>query len=163
MGKPETPKAAAGTAMPVRQARSKEGVAEAREAATMTSEEWKAIQKGMAAKWPKPTYMAESDKPTAGPYRDPTYEIVTRWHAGTRISYRPHAKAPGSKSHIRYETYAKAKTIGESLKKGSFPIDWCYDFEHGFIKVLGDIRDEPLDMSKVEDESTLTDVDTAIY
>lgn len=28
-------------------------------------------------------------------------EIVTRWTSKTRIEYRPHAKAPGSKSHIR--------------------------------------------------------------
>jgi hypothetical protein len=27
-------------------------------------------------------------------YRDETFEIVTRWHADTKISYRPHAKSP---------------------------------------------------------------------
>ncbi|CAJ1340942.1 unnamed protein product, partial [Effrenium voratum] len=62
-----------------------------------------------------------------------------------------------------YEKYAKAKTVGEALKLGSYPIDWCFDYEHGFIKVTGGkIRDEPLDNSKVVDKSQLTDVDVKI-
>ena len=57
-----------------------------------------------------------------GAYQQKTYEIVTRWTAETKIAYRPHAKAPGSKSHIRYEKYARAKTVGEALKLGSLPL-----------------------------------------
>ncbi|CAE7031519.1 unnamed protein product, partial [Symbiodinium microadriaticum] len=98
-----------------------------------------------------------------GPYRWQTFELVTRWTKDTKIKYRPHAKAPGSKSHIRYEKYSKAKTVGQSLALGSYPIDWIYDYEHGFIKVLGGhIREEPIDRSKVEHDWQLTDVDRAI-
>eukprot|EP00747_Dinoflagellata_sp_TGD_P162056 gnl/TRDRNA2_/TRDRNA2_179232_c0_seq1.p1 gnl/TRDRNA2_/TRDRNA2_179232_c0~~gnl/TRDRNA2_/TRDRNA2_179232_c0_seq1.p1 ORF type:complete len:698 (-),score=165.19 gnl/TRDRNA2_/TRDRNA2_179232_c0_seq1:183-2276(-) len=139
---------------------------EAKAMAKMTKEEWQKLQEGMDVKYPKPAYMA-NPRPAGerGAYRDETYALVTRWHADTQLSYRPHAKAPGSKSHVRYEWYMKATTVGEALKLGSYPIDWCYDYEHGFIQVApdADIRDEPIDMSKVEDESTLTDVDVAIY
>lgn len=146
----------------------------AAKAATMTKEEWDAFQTDKYKKaWPKPDYMLEAaqkgDKLVyvrdggEGAYKDKTYEVVTRWTAKTRIAYRPHAKAPGSKSHVRYEKYAKAKNVGEALALGSYPIDWCYDYEHGFIKVLGgEVRDEPLDISKVEDERTLTDVDNCL-
>ncbi|CAE7389076.1 unnamed protein product, partial [Symbiodinium necroappetens] len=119
--------------------------------------------------WPKPDYMQEKIEAKAvrdggqGAYRDRTYEIVTRWTQHTKIEYRPHAKAPGSKSHIRYEKYSKAKTVGQALKLGSYPIDWCFDYEHGFIKVVGgNIRDEPIDKSMVDDDSQLTAVDKAI-
>jgi len=95
-------------------------------------------------------------------FKDETYEIVTRWTAETKIAYRPHAKAPGSKSHVRYEKYGKATTVGQSLAAGSYPIDWCYDFEHGFIKVKGGpVREQPVDISKGE-EGDVTAVDKAI-
>lgn len=59
-------------------------------------------------------------------------ELVTRWRQDTKVKCRPHAKAPGSKSHSRYEKYSKAKTVGQSLALGSYP------------KVLhGHIREEP--------------------
>jgi len=142
----------------------------AAKAAVMTKAEWLAFQTEKYKKaWPKPAYMNGAEKNTyvrdggEGAYKDKTYEMVTRWTANTKISYRPHAKAPGSKSHVRYEEYAGAKTVGQALALGSYPMDWCYDYEHGFIKVLpgkeGDIREEPLDISKVDDERTLTDVD----
>jgi hypothetical protein len=41
-------------------------------------------------------------------------------------------------------------------------MDWCFDYEHGFIKVLGPVRQEPLDPSKVENDEDLTDVDRCI-
>merc|ERR1719240_1024079 len=88
-----------------------------------------------------------------GSYRDQTYEIVTRWMTKTKIQLRPHAKAPGSKSHVRYEKYSKAKTVGEMLALGCYPMDWCFDYEHGFIKVLGPVREEAIDPSKVQDEA----------
>jgi len=135
--------------------------------AVMTKEEWKEFQTpAWAKKWPKPDYMNEKVAVRhvrdggEGAYRDQTYMIVTRWTEKTRVQYRPHAKAPGSKSHVRYEKYAKAKSIGEALKLGSYPLDWCFDYEHGFIKVLGgEIRDEPIDPTRVEDMNKLTDVD----
>lgn len=150
--------------------RSDKGREEAKKAAKMTKDEWMEFQtESFAAKWPKPTYMNEKVPVRhirdggEGAYRDQTYVIVTRWTEKTKIQYRPHAKAPGSKSHVRYETYAKAKTIGECLALGSYPLDWCYDYEHGFIKVLGgEVRDEPLDPTEVEDLRTLTDVDNCL-
>eukprot|EP00411_Alexandrium_monilatum_P001457 CAMPEP_0175195056 /NCGR_PEP_ID=MMETSP0093-20121207/6805_1 /TAXON_ID=311494 /ORGANISM="Alexandrium monilatum, Strain CCMP3105" /LENGTH=441 /DNA_ID=CAMNT_0016487987 /DNA_START=108 /DNA_END=1430 /DNA_ORIENTATION=- len=126
----------------------------------MTREQWLKHQKGMDAMWPLPPHM-EGEKGHVK-YKDETYALVTRWTAGTKIAYRPHAKAPGSKSHLRYEKYSRATTVGEALKLGSYPADWCWDYERGFIKVVGgQIRDEPLDISK-GDESQVTDVDRAI-
>merc|ERR1719413_164106 len=114
----------------------------------------------MADKWPLPDYMG--GVPGHTQYKDETYSLITRWTADTKIRYRPHAKAPGSKSHVRYEKYSKARTVKEALNLGSWPADWCWDYERGFIQVIGPVRDEPLDISKVVDESTLTDVDWAI-
>jgi len=144
--------------------RSTEGLAEAKAAAKMTSEQWKRLQAGMAEKWTAPEYMnVKRPGYSHTQYRDETYHLITRWSADTKISYRPHAKAPGSKSHVRYEKYSRARTVGEALKLGSFPADWCWDYERGFIRVHGPVRDEPIDMSKVEDESTLTKVDKTIH
>jgi len=129
-------------------------------ATQMTREEFLKCQVGMDAQWPLPGYMQGMKGHTQ--YKEETYQIVTRWTADTPIAYRPHAKAPGSKSHLRYEQYSKATTVGEALSLGSYPVDWCWDYERGFIKVLGGpIREEPLDISKGE-ESQVTDVDRAI-
>jgi len=131
-----------------------------KQATLMTRDQWQKHQQGMDEKWPLPEYMNGEKGHTQ--YRDDTYERITRWTAQTRIAYRPHAKAPGSKSHLRYEKYSRAQTVGESLSLGSYPADWCWDFERGFIKVRGGLlRDEPLDISK-GDESKITDVDRAI-
>eukprot|EP00933_Yihiella_yeosuensis_P035971 TRINITY_DN2966_c0_g2_i1.p1 TRINITY_DN2966_c0_g2~~TRINITY_DN2966_c0_g2_i1.p1 ORF type:complete len:487 (-),score=123.84 TRINITY_DN2966_c0_g2_i1:185-1645(-) len=147
--------------------RSTEGAAEAKAAAKMTTPQWKALQVGMDKKWPAPAYVVEhrSKAPERShtSYLDETYEIITRWKAETKISYRPHAKAPGSKSHIRYEHYSKAKTVGEALKLGTYPADWCWDYERGFIQVKGPVRDEPLDISKILDEKKLSQVDVIIH
>eukprot|EP00746_Dinoflagellata_sp_MGD_P157675 gnl/MRDRNA2_/MRDRNA2_86284_c0_seq2.p1 gnl/MRDRNA2_/MRDRNA2_86284_c0~~gnl/MRDRNA2_/MRDRNA2_86284_c0_seq2.p1 ORF type:complete len:501 (+),score=100.00 gnl/MRDRNA2_/MRDRNA2_86284_c0_seq2:87-1589(+) len=153
----------------VRKQMTKKEMAKLKADTSMTKEEWKTFQSEEYKKaWPKPDYMSE--KPEAsyvrdggeGAYRDKTYEIVTRWMAETKISYRPHAKAPGSKSHVRYEKYAVAKTVGEALELGSYPLDWCFDYEHGFIKVHGPVRDEPIDISKVANPEDLTDVDNTL-
>jgi len=137
--------------------------AAAKRNAKMTKEEWARIKAKEDGKWPQPPWMATDHGKGHTSYRDETFEVVTRWKETTRIQYKPHAKAPGSKSHIRYEKYSKAKTVGEALKLGSWPADWCWDYERGFIKVLGDVRKEPLDMTKVQDNSVLTDVDTCIH
>eukprot|EP00971_Amphidinium_carterae_P153560 3044447-Amphidinium_carterae.1 len=56
----------------------------------------------------------------------------------------------GSKSHLRYESYSVAKTVGEALALHCYPADWCWDYERGFLKVVGGhIRDEPVDIGKV--------------
>jgi hypothetical protein len=127
----------------------------------MSTEKWKALQAGMDAKWPQPKYMTDDPQPDRShtAYRDETYITITRWTAQTKIVYKPHAKAPGSKSHVRYEKYSRARTVEEALKLGSWPADWCWDYERGFIKVVGGrIREEPIDPSMV-DTSELDDVD----
>jgi len=148
----------------VRKPRSTAGAAEAKAAAKMTTEEWRELQVGMAEAWPAPAYMSI---PMPGRshtnYRDETYELITRWMKETKISYRPHAKSPGSKSHVRYEKYAKARTVGEALELGTFPPDWCWDYERGYIKVEGPVRDDPIDITQVTDTSALTEVDKIIY
>jgi len=98
----------------------------------------------------------------AGSYRDETFHLVTRCMAKTKIAYRPHAKAPGSKSHVRYEKYSPSKTLGESFENGAWPVDWCWDIERGYLKVIGPLREEPLDITEVSDMSKLTDVDHAV-
>ena len=129
-----------------------------RQPAEMTIEEFRSLQEGMAEKWPQPSWMETPSEKGHTCYRDETYMTITRWTASTQIQYRPHAKAPGSKSHVRYERYSKARTVAEALKLGSWPADWCWDYERGFIRVVGgDLREEPLDSSEV-DTSTLDDV-----
>jgi len=129
-------------------------------ATKMTREQWLRHQEGMAEAWPLPSYMGGEKGHTQ--YRDETYHLITRWTAETEIEYRPHAKAPGSKSHLRYEKYSKAKTVGAALRLGSYPADWCWDYERGFIKVVGGpVRDEPLDISK-GDAAAVSNVDKAI-
>eukprot|EP00746_Dinoflagellata_sp_MGD_P165762 gnl/MRDRNA2_/MRDRNA2_95225_c0_seq1.p1 gnl/MRDRNA2_/MRDRNA2_95225_c0~~gnl/MRDRNA2_/MRDRNA2_95225_c0_seq1.p1 ORF type:complete len:501 (+),score=95.76 gnl/MRDRNA2_/MRDRNA2_95225_c0_seq1:98-1600(+) len=131
-------------------------------ATKMTKEQWSKHQAGMDEKWPLPKYM-NGEKGAGTRYRPETYMQVTRWTKDTKIAYRPHAKAPGSKSHLRYEKYSKAKTVGEALKYGTYPEDWCWDYERGFIKVLGGhIRDEPLDLAKAEAKD-ITEVDKKIH
>jgi len=131
-----------------------------KKAGQMTLQQWNALQVGMDDKWPLPGYMNGMKGHTA--YHEETYGIVTHWASDTRISYRPHAKRPGSKSHVRYEQYSQAKTVGEALKFGTLPADWCWDYERGFIKVHGPVRDEPVDLCKL-DEGTETPVDMAIH
>merc|ERR1719242_2952524 len=115
----------------------------------------------MDAKWPLPAYM--NGEKGHMKFREETFAIVTCWTEDTKILYRPHAKAPGSKSHIRYEKYSQAKTVGEALRLCTYPADWCWDLERGFIKVVGGpVREEPLNLSNVE-ESKVTDVDKAIH
>jgi|Transcript_113829 hypothetical protein len=145
--------------------RNREGIDEVLVATTMTLEEWKELQNGMDMTWPAPAYMSVNKRlpgESNTSYRDETYAIVTRWTAATKISYRPHAKAPGTKSHIRYEKYSKATTVGEALDLGTLPSDWCWDYERGFIRVHGPVLNEPLDVSKMQDQSNLTQVDMVI-
>lgn len=124
-----------------------------RQPAKMTNAQWKKMQAGMDEKWPQPEYMNDGNHEGRAHtcYRDETYMMITRWTSETQIRYRPHAKAPGSKSHTRYEKYSKARTVKEALKLGSWPADWCWDYERGFIKVVGGrLRDEPIDSSEAE-------------
>jgi len=84
---------------------------------------------------------------TNGFYHDETYKTVCCWTANTRIKYVKNPKS--GKSFIRYAGYEKAKTVEESLKKGSFPLDLLFDYQTGKLSVLGgEIRKEPIDPSK---------------
>lgn len=133
------------------------------QATTMTKAEWDKFQgPEMDKEWPLPSYMNSEKGHTK--FKSETYELLIRWTASTEIRYRPHAKSPGSKSSIRYESYAAAKTVGEALKFGSYPADWCWDYERGFIKFIGGpVRDEPLDIAKAREAgSEVTEVDLAI-
>ena len=65
---------------------------------------------------------------------------------------------------MRYEKYMVAKTAAQALKLGAWPADWCWDYERGFIRVdKKTLREEPVDISQVTDDSKLTDVDRAVY
>merc|ERR1719401_1542449 len=75
-------------------------------------------------------------------YKLETYQTVSSFKPGTRIKYNPNPKTPGSKSYTRYARYEKAKTVGESLKCGTFLGDLCYELERGMYKVIGGERSE---------------------
>merc|ERR1719329_1759777 len=110
----------------------------------MSREEWTKLQVGMKEKWPQPAYMEGARGTTA--FRNETFLLMTRMKADTKISYRPFAKAPGSKSHVRYIDYQYSKTAGASLSKGVFPADWCWDYERGFLRIdFATLRDEAID------------------
>jgi len=95
-------------------------------------------------------------------FRKETYKVVTRWMRETQISFRPHAKKPGTKSHSRYDKYCKATTVGEALALGAIAEDWCWDYERGYIKVEGPLRDESVDLSKLDAQQELTEVDQVV-
>jgi len=93
-------------------------------------------------------------------YKEATYREVTRWLAETEIVYVPHGKKAGSKSSVRYDAYAVAKTVGEAIRLGSKPEDLLNDFEKGLCKQTGGPkRENPLDLMAIEDASDLTEVD----
>jgi len=147
------------------------GLRAAKQATKMTKEKWVKLQLGMAEKWSVPIYMQQSRPDGKGHtcYRDETFELMSRFKADTKIAYRPHAKAPGSsttpsKSHVRYEKYMRATAAAQALKLGAWPQDWCWDYERGYIKVdEKTLRDEPIDISQLVDDSGLTAVDRAVY
>lgn len=79
------------------------------------------------------------------------YEEVMTWTEKTRISYAPNKKS--GKSCIRYGKYMKAKTVGDSLKLGSFGVDLLFDYEKGLLKPIGGPkRERPPDVIKASKE-----------
>lgn len=77
-------------------------------------------------------------------YDDETYKTVGCWTAETRIQYVPNPKR--GKSFFRYALYEKSKTVGESLKKGSWPLDLLFDYQTGLLSVVGGkVRNKPVD------------------
>jgi hypothetical protein len=71
-----------------------------------------------------------------------TFQTVSQFQPGTKIKYGPNPKTAGSKSFTRYAGYAKASTVGESLKMGSKLADLCWELERGQYKILGGVRSE---------------------
>jgi len=89
-------------------------------------------------------------------YKVETYKEVLRWTADTKIKYGPNPKS--GKSQIRYEKYAKAKTVAQAMEFGSYPQDLFFDYEHGYITVLGGTRrKQPLDPKDEADNWTSVD------
>lgn len=82
-------------------------------------------------------------------YKDKTYKTVCCWTADTRIKYVPNPKS--GKSYIRYGGYENSKTVGESLKNGSFPLDLLFDYQTGLLSVVGGpVRKTPIDPKRAE-------------
>lgn len=90
-------------------------------------------------------------------YNDSTMQEVCCWTAGTRIKYAKNPKR--GKSFARYNKYMKATTPAKALEYGSKPQDLFFDFEHGYIKVLGGSRRaKPLDIANQKEDWTQTDI-----
>lgn len=89
-------------------------------------------------------------------YKEPTYKEVLCWTADTKIKYAPNPKS--GKSYHRYEAYMKAKTPAEAIALGSYPQDLFFDYEHGYIKVIGGKnREQPLNPKDENDSWTKLD------
>jgi len=82
-------------------------------------------------------------------YADSSYNEVLTWTEKTRIKYVPNPKR--GKSYFRYAKYEKAKTVGETLAKGSYPLDLLFDHQHGLLKAIGGPKraQGPPDIKKV--------------
>eukprot|EP00448_Togula_jolla_P009792 CAMPEP_0170598856 /NCGR_PEP_ID=MMETSP0224-20130122/16476_1 /TAXON_ID=285029 /ORGANISM="Togula jolla, Strain CCCM 725" /LENGTH=417 /DNA_ID=CAMNT_0010923447 /DNA_START=69 /DNA_END=1322 /DNA_ORIENTATION=- len=65
-----------------------------------------------------------------------SYELISRFTGKTRIAYAPNPKRPGSKSFDRYKKYEKSKTVADALKHCK-PADLLWEYERGYLKVLG--------------------------
>lgn len=90
-------------------------------------------------------------------YKEDTYKEVLRWTAETKIKYAPNPKS--GKSKIRYAKYMRAKNISQAMALGSYPQDLFFDFEHGYIKVLGGFRrQKPLNPDQQADDWTNIDI-----
>jgi len=90
-------------------------------------------------------------------YKEPTYKEVLCWTADTRIKYAPNPKS--GKSKVRYEKYMKAKNVEQAMSFGSKPQDLFFDFEHGYIKVLGGPRrQKPLNPDNESEDWTKIDI-----
>lgn len=78
-----------------------------------------------------------------------TFATVSAFTPGTKIKYGPNPKTAGSKSYTRYAGYAKAKTVGESLKFGAKIADFLWELERDQYKVLGGARTEAQEVDAI--------------
>lgn len=53
-------------------------------------------------------------------------------------------KLAGSNAHARYEEYRRARTIGEAVELGASAIDLVFDYNKGFLRVVG-LHTKPTD------------------
>lgn len=91
-------------------------------------------------------------------YATSTYNVVLRWKEDTKIEYKANPKLVGSKSHVRYEKYSKAKTVGDALKFGSYSLDLLFDHQHGHLRQAGGpTRRAPVLPKDLDESSTKTD------
>lgn len=65
-----------------------------------------------------------------------TFQTVKSFTAHTPIKYGPNQKTKGSKSWDRYESYRKARTVGESLSFGAKLADLLWELDRGMYEVL---------------------------
>jgi len=90
-------------------------------------------------------------------YAESAYKEVMTWTAETRIKYAPNRKS--GKSFHRYGKYMTAKTVGETLDRGSYPLDLLFDFEKGLLKAAGGPkRKQPPTVTK-ENKASFTRTD----
>jgi hypothetical protein len=97
------------------------------------------------------------------PYRPESYAEILRWLEDTVIQYVPHGKKAGTKSYDRYQKYSQATTVGQALEYGSLPMDLVNDLEKKLLKrVGGPIREKPLNVLEVPDNTTWSKTDLII-
>lgn len=93
-------------------------------------------------------------------YAEHAYTEVMTWTAETRIKYAPNRKF--GKSFHRYGKYMAARTVGDALARGSYPLDLLFDFEKGLLKsVGGPKRKQPPAVTK-ENRASLSPTDRVL-
>ncbi|CAK0858732.1 unnamed protein product [Prorocentrum cordatum] len=104
--------------------------------------------------------MAEGSAGKKSTYKASTYAASGLWLEHSKVEYAANPKK--GKSFDRYAAYEKAATIGEALKAGALPADLLFDYEKGHLKVLGPLREKPLDIFTLEDINELTYTDKVL-
>ena len=104
-------------------------------------------------------------KPTASKkrrgFKQSTYAGVGCFSAKTLIEYVPNGKRAGTKSALRYNVYAEAKTVEQSLSLGSRVSDFLNDFEKGLLRPVGGlVRREEV---SAEEFATMSKLDRTLY
>lgn len=90
-------------------------------------------------------------------YAESAYNEVMTWTAETRIKYAPNRKS--GKSFDRFGKYMAAKTVGEALSLGSFPLDLLFDFEKGLLAPTGGPKRKRPPTITADNKNSLTRTD----
>lgn len=91
----------------------------------------------------------KGERGTGMKFKIETFAAVSQFVPGTKIKYGPNPKRLDSLSFARYAKYAKAKTVGESLKCGAKIADFMWEYERGDYKVLGGARSEAQEVAAI--------------